>query len=287
MAQFNKDTQTYIDGRRILHDVSMISNKNGDIVTTSNRFPVDITGQTVNIEYDPSIVLPSGYGNIHKFGEVQTLSVNTTGTVWDRDDTIYPWSALNTAGTLVVQVVAPNNEASIQTDDDGGTVTISGLDSNYDALTETVTISSGTATTTNSFKRVFRAYFTASSGFDPSDNRILIKRSGTVVAQITEDFGQTLMAVYTIPDGFTGYLMRLDATAGSSGQMSLFTRNSGTGSFRIQHRALISENGGQYIVDYPVPQPLPARTDIDVRAKAVDNNSNITATFDVMLKPTT
>lgn len=280
MAQFDKTTQQYIDGRRRLHHVNMISNKNGDIVTTDNRFPVDI-------QNDPASVLPSGYGSIHKFGEVQTLSVNTAGTVWDRDDTIYPWSALDTAGTLVVQVVEPNNEASIQTDDDGGTVTISGLDSNYDALTETVTISSGTATTTNSFKRVFRAYFTASSGSDPSDNRILIKRSGTVVAQITEDFGQTLMAVYTVPDGFTGYLMRLDATAGSSAQMSLFTRNSGTGSFRIQHRALISENGGQYIVDYPVPQPLQARTDIDVRAKAGDNNSNITATFDVMLKPTT
>jgi len=40
MAQFNKDTQQYIDGRRVLHDVSMIANKNGDIVTTDNPFPV-------------------------------------------------------------------------------------------------------------------------------------------------------------------------------------------------------------------------------------------------------
>jgi hypothetical protein len=40
MAQFNKDAQTYIDGRRVLHDVNMIANKNGDIVTTDNPFPV-------------------------------------------------------------------------------------------------------------------------------------------------------------------------------------------------------------------------------------------------------
>jgi hypothetical protein len=279
MAQFNKDTQTYIDGRRILHDVGMISNKNGDIVTTDNRFPVDI-------QSDPSNVLPFGYGSIHKFGEVQTLSVNTKGTVWDRDDTIYPWSAFDTHGTLVVQVVLPNNESSIQTDDDGGTIEIVGLDSNYDELTETVTISSGTATTINSFKRVFRAYFTASSGYEPSDNRILIKRGSTVVAQITEDFGQTLMAVYTIPDGFEGYLMRIDSTAASSCNLSLYTRSSGTGSFRIQHRASLSSEGGQYSVDYPVPQPLPARTDIDIRAIAGDNNSNVTATFDILLKPT-
>ena len=95
------------------------------------------------------------------------------------------------------------------------------------------------------------------------------------------------MAVYTIPNGFEGYLMRFDATGASSGKLSLFTRPSGTGSFRIQHRASISSEGGQYVVDFPVPQPLQARTDIDVRAKAGDNNSNITATFDIMLKPTT
>ena len=41
MAQFNKDTQGYIDGRRVLHDVNMIANKNGDIVSSTNRLPVD------------------------------------------------------------------------------------------------------------------------------------------------------------------------------------------------------------------------------------------------------
>jgi hypothetical protein len=40
MAQFNKDTQQYIDGRRVLHDIGMIANKNGEIVTTDNPFPV-------------------------------------------------------------------------------------------------------------------------------------------------------------------------------------------------------------------------------------------------------
>jgi len=95
------------------------------------------------------------------------------------------------------------------------------------------------------------------------------------------------MAVYTIPSGYTGYLMRLDATCLSSGQLSLFIRPGGSDSFRIQHRALLDSSSGQYIVDYPVPQSLPEHTDIDVRAKAGDNNSNITATFDIMLKPNT
>ena len=252
--------------------------------------PVVRIDGTVQVESNPTSVLPAGYGSIHKFGEVQALSGSTTGTVWDRDDTIYPWAAIDSNGTLTVEVVLPNNENNIRSDDDGATVTLSGLDTNFEAIEETVTIANGTATTTNSFRRIFRAYFTDSTSFNPTSNRILIKSggtSGTVVAQITEDFGQTLMSVYTIPSGYTGYLMRLDATCLSSGQLSLYIRPGGSDSFRIQHRALIDGAGGQYIVDYPVPQPLPEHTDIDVRATAGDNNSNITATFDIMLKPNT
>ena len=36
--------------------------------------------------------------------------------------------------------------------------------------------------------------------------------SGTIVAQIDAGYAQTLMAVYTVPAGYTGYLVALDAT---------------------------------------------------------------------------
>ena len=36
---------------------------------------------------------------VHKFGAVPTMSTNTTGTVWDKNDTIYPWSACSRNAT--------------------------------------------------------------------------------------------------------------------------------------------------------------------------------------------
>ena len=203
MAQFNKDTQTYIDGRRILHDVQMISNKNGDIVTTDNRFPVDIEGQTININPLPST---TGFGQIHKFGAVPAMSQDTNGTIWDEDDTVYPWTTVDANTVLTVNVVAPNNEGSARTTHNGDTVEIQGLDGNYDPQTETVTISGSSATTINTFKRVFRASFTNGGSFDPNSERILIKSGGTTVAKILEDIGQSMMSIYTIPAGKTGYL---------------------------------------------------------------------------------
>ena len=42
MAQFNKNTQDFLNQERTLFEVNMIANKNGEVVTTTNRFPVDV-----------------------------------------------------------------------------------------------------------------------------------------------------------------------------------------------------------------------------------------------------
>lgn len=282
MAQFNKDTQTYIDGRRVLHDVQMISNKNGDIVTTDNRFPVDIEGQTININPLPT---QTGFGQIHKFGAVPAMSQDTNGTIWDENDTIYPWTTVDSNGVLTVSVVRPSNESQSRTTHDGDTVEIQGLDNNYDVQTETVTISGSSATTTNNFKRVFRARFQNGGSFDPNSERILIKSGSTTVAKILEDVGQSQMAIYTIPAGKTGYLMRLDVTAQgtATGSFNLFARPGGVGSFQLKHVAEVNGVGGAYQLIYPIPQALTEKTDIDARMHTLSNNGRYTCTFDILL----
>jgi hypothetical protein len=42
MAQFNKISQDYLNQERSLFEVNMIANKNGEVVTKTNRFPVDV-----------------------------------------------------------------------------------------------------------------------------------------------------------------------------------------------------------------------------------------------------
>ena len=241
--------------------------------------------RTVGGDIYNSINLPAGFGQIHKFGAVPAMSQDTNGTIWDEDDTIYPWATIDSNGVLTVSVVAPNNEDSAETTHDGDSVEIQGLDSNYNLQTETVTISGSSATTTNNFKRVFRARFSAATGFNPNSERILIQSGGTTVAKILEDLGQTLMSIYTIPAGYTGYLMRLDVTAQgtATGSFKLFARPGGVGSFQLKHVAEVNGVGGPYQLEYPIPQSFTEKTDIDARMHTLSNNGSYTCTFDILL----
>jgi len=282
MAVYNTSNEAYDNGEG-LTETSLIILKDGSVVTPDNRFPVDITGQEITIT--PTISLPAGYGKIHKFGAVPAMSQDTNGTIWDENDTVYPWTTVDANNVLTVNVVAPNNEGSARTTHNGDTVEIQGLDGNYDPQTETVTILGSSATTTNNFKRVFRARFTNGGSFDPNSERILIKSGSTTVAKILENIGQTMMSIYTIPAGKTGYLMRLDVTAQgtATGSFKLYCRDNGVGNFRVKHTAEVNGVGGAYQLTYPLPQPLLEKTDIDARMHTLSNNGRYTCTFDIML----
>lgn len=224
-----------------------------------------------NLELNISRGLVKGTSHIHKFGAVPTMSTNTTGTVWDINDTLYPWSAFATASTLTIA-------ANIA--DDGKTVTIYGLDADYNFIDETVTIASGAATTTKSFIRVYRAFCSSQN-----INNIDIKVSATAVARITAGLAQTLMSVYTVPAGYTGFLtqgtMSAQASADATGNM--FARYFGQSSFRVGHSFEVSGTGGQYTYKFAVPLALPEKTDIDVRVTTRSNNGRYTAAFDMIL----
>lgn len=214
--------------------------------------------------------------SIHKFGAVPAMSQNTTGTVWDVNDTVYPWSAFATAGTLSIPAVNASDNAK--------QLVLIGLDENYAELTETITVSSTVAvTTTNSFIRIFRAYMT--NGSATNVENINIQKGGTTVARITAGKGQTLMAVYTIPAGKIGYLMKGTATiqAGADATGDMFVRYFGQQAFRVGHTFEISGNGGEYTYDFAIPVKLPEKTDIDVRTSVRSNNARLSAAFDIIL----
>ena len=243
--------------------------------------------RTVGGDIFNAINLPVGFGQIHKFGAVPAMSINTIGTIWDEDDTIYPWAAIDANGVLNIKVTNTNNESIANTDLDGDTVEIQGLDENYEIQTETVTISGSSATTVNPYKRIYRARYQDSDSFDVNTTaRILIQtQTNVTVAKILEDQGQTLMAIYTVPAGKTGYLMRLDVTAQevATGEFKLMIREGGTGSFSIRHVAEVTGVGGAYQLEYPIPQSFSEKTDIDARMHTFANNGRYTCTFDILL----
>lgn len=219
--------------------------------------------------------LVKGTTFIHKFGAVPAMSVNTTGTLWDVNDTIYPWSAWDSAGTITVDR-ANAGDANKQ-------ITVVGLDSNYNNIQETITLTNATGnSSTNSFKRVFRAFVVNGT---ENVGLISIKKGATTVAAIIAGKGQTLMAVYTIPAGYTGYLCKGTATAqaGADATGDMFVRYFGQSNFRVGHSFEVDGDGGQYMYDFTIPIPIPAKSDIDIRVTTRSNNGRYTAAFDIIL----
>jgi len=211
--------------------------------------------------------------HVHKFGAVPAMSQNQSGTVWDVNDTTYPWASFSSAGTLSIPAVNAS--------DNGLQVTIQGLDDNYDSLTETVTVSSAASvTTSNAFRRVFRAFSDTTNVAN-----INIQKSAVTVARITTNKAQTLMAIYTVPAGHTAYILKGTAScqAGADATGDMFVRYFGQDSFRVGHSFEVSGVGGQYTYDFGAAIKVPEKSDIDIRAKVRSNNARVTAAFDILL----
>jgi hypothetical protein len=209
---------------------------------------------------------------IHKFGANFDIDTDSTPeTVWTGGGE-YPWSEFDSAQTLYCK----SSSAS-----DTTTLHVIGLDANYDELTETVTLSGTNAvSTTSTFKRVFRMQYDAENVGDITAHTV--SASGTVVAKIDIGYAQTLMAIYTIPAGFTGYIIAGDLTINAfrDVQVKFFVREDGK-PFRIAHMA---EVRGEYRYDFTAPMRIEQKSDIDVRVDDVNlSNSRATSNFDIVL----
>jgi hypothetical protein len=211
----------------------------------------------------------------HKFGAVPSMSKGVTGTVWDVDDTVYPWSVWATAGTVSV--------SAVNASDNGKQITIQGLDEFYNFQEETIIMSSSTAVaSTKSFIRLNRGFIV-----DGSTNvaDILVTKNSTTVLKITDGKAQTLMAVYTIPADSTGYLTQGGCSIRKGGDATgdMYIRYFGQTSFRVGHSFEVQGEGGPYQYKFTVPIRIPEKSDIDVRASVRTNNSRVTAVFDLIL----
>ena len=214
MAQFNKDTQTYIDGRRILHDITMISNKNGDIVTTDNRFPVDaIVSAVIGENYELQVAKGniSGTVGLYKFGVNPDVN-GTEEDIWSVGGT---YSFATGASTRIVNSSSSNDVNSSGTG--AWQVVVEGLDENWELASETVNLNgTNNVITSNQYRRVFRAYVVTAgtSGTAAGDISIRQTSGGTIMAQIPVGANQTLMSIYTVPAGKTLYMTEVTLSSG-------------------------------------------------------------------------
>lgn len=208
----------------------------------------------------------------HILGEVPAMSQNQSGTIWDVNDTNYPWSAFAAAGTLSV--------ARASTSDADKKVIIYGLDADYNEIVDEVVLAAASGNvTTKSFIRIHSARM---NGTSTNVGAITITKGGTTVARILAGVGNTLMAIYTVPAGYTAYL--------TQGVMTIQNGGDATGTFYyrvpgdrfiIGHRFEVASS--EYHYAFTCPFAVPAKSDLDVRASVRTNNSIVTAAFDLIL----
>jgi len=215
-------------------------------------------------------------GDVNNFSGVQKFGYNSSvgtsfETIWDGGG---DYTFITSSGTATA--------TSSDTDDNTGTVKIFGLDSNYDLAEETLTI--GGSAGSVSFIRVFRVLMKTANTGNANVGTITITVSSTTVAQILPTYGQTLMAIYTVPRKYQAYLVQLDV--GSSKDLENEIK------FRIKQidngnvwntRSFITARGGFTEKNYHVPEIILEKTDIEMRAKS-SATSSISGGFELILE---
>lgn len=212
----------------------------------------------------------TGYAKVSKFGRNPGVKSADYESIWDGSN-LYPWPTA--AETL--------NVVSTDTDDSSSgtgarTVEIEGLNSSWAVITETVSMNGTTnVTTTNSFLRVYRARVVTagSSGVNEGTITMTNTTSSNVIAQISVDnsgFGQTLMAIYTIPAGKTGYLISINGSSSKDNEHSfrLLARDNTVSNAAWNTKEFLNARGGFNLYKKFAINKYTEKTDLDFQAIA-------------------
>lgn len=189
-----------------------------------------------------------------KFGG--NLDVNgTVETVWDGGGA-YSWQAAAESLEIVAENAADQNIV----------VDVTGLDANYDMQTVSVTTDGADGTTpvaiSGTFIRVWRAKVT--SGTTTGYLRVRVPGPGATRAEIADGNYQTLMAIFTVPAGFTCHFQSYfyTVTATKDVEVSIFARPFGE-VFQLKHRSNTVGGNRQHVFDPPLQ--FSEKTDFDLR----------------------
>ena len=199
--------------------------------------------------------------NVFAYGTT-SATAGTFRTVWENMATteyVFPVSA------LTMQLASDNAG-------DNATITIVGLDTNYAAISETLTLNGTTnVPTVNQYLRINSMFVATGSATNPA-GVITLKNSTVTYAQIntavfngvTSSIGQTQMAVYTVPAGYTFYGYRYGAYSSFNGNSANYTTfravtNSSAG---VQKIIVQTPFNTAYEVQRNFPLPYAEKTDL-------------------------
>jgi len=168
------------------------------------------------------------------------------------------------------------------------TVRLSGLDGDYNEVEETVTLNGQTAVnTTNSYLRIFRAkVLTAGTGeknagdIHMGTGAVSSGVPATSIAKISSNENQTLMAVWTVPAGFTGYLYQVDFSSNVQGSVYLTARvkvREFGSVYQTKEKGTFTNNALRF--DLELPTVITEKSDIKLTCQASANTHAVSGSF--------
>ena len=227
--------------------------------------------------------------HIYKFGQNAVVG-NSVETIWQQGGLYsYPPSA-------TTMTVSSSNTNDTSAGTGARTVQISGLDGDYNEISETITLNGQTAvTTTNSFLRVNRALvLTAGSG--GANAGIIYVGTGTVTLGVPANVyttingdgtNQSLQAFWTVPANYDAYVYQTNISTGNSSNTpavlkTLLVARPNGGVFNTKEVIVLTD--GNHLQNYSFPIKLTEKTDIEFRAESSSGSVdfNVSASMNIL-----
>lgn len=196
------------------------------------------------------------------------------------------WENSPTTNYVFLTTPAQLYLASTQAGDSGALITINGLDSNYNAISEVLALGGTAGTgviTAKTYWRINNISVTVNSTVQPTGVITIQNQAATSgaveYAQIntttyngsTVSLGTSQMAVYTVPNGYTAQLTRFTANSSFTGNTANYTTYRAVAQFPsvlnssatfIKRIVLQSPFVQQYNIQRNFPFAYPAGTDV-------------------------
>lgn len=170
-----------------------------------------------------------------------------------------------------------------------GQITINGLDHNYDEVEEVVILDGRNPVLTNTFfVRVFNARVTC--GTDAAGD--VYVGDGTVTAGVPQikyakvvvGDNDTMMALWTVPRGYTAYMQQGTISSGTESANRYITAKLKIRPFGqcFQTKAKVTGSNTFMPFDFGVALPITEKSDIEARAVASGGTQQVSVTFSII-----
>lgn len=238
--------------------------------------------------YQAALGIVPGVSAYKKFGYATVTTANTT--IWDSGG-LYAY--LSAPATLKV---ASTNTADTLGGIGANKVKVEGLQEtetdDWNFFSVEVELSGQTPVTViEDVIRVYRMYVTLSGTNGGAIGTVAISDGtftlgnpdGKTLAQIVNGNNQTLMAMMSIPSGYTGIITDYFANSGKSGELTIDSviRRYGTNTFNIVRRIMLYER--TFVFPNDTPFIISEKSDIEIRGKALATSAPCAAGFDILL----